>query len=451
MESTRLLLVDDDDSFREVMATELRARRYEVITAQGVESGKQALGQADFDLALVDLRLGDGSGLDLLRHIRAQRPRVEVVVLTGHGDITSAIEAMREGAFDYLRKPCPVDELEIALRKALERHALVLRNAILQKGLAPPDLGAEFVGDSPAFWEICALIDRVAATDSTVLILGETGVGKDVIAKLIHARGPRREQPLVVVECAALHEQLLDSELFGHEKGAYTGALQSKHGLFEVADGGTIFLDEIGDVSLGMQVKLLRVLETGSFRHVGGVREIRTDVRVLAATNRDLDDMRARGYFRQDLFFRLNTIRIEVPPLRQRPEDIPVLIDHFLARMAVRFGRRKRFSSEARSLLLAHAWPGNAREMRNVVERAIILSPQDVIGPESLPSDLFLEADGRLSCSPELISLRELEREHITKVLHVTAGNRGQSAKILGISERTLYRKIREFDLEPDR
>ena len=448
MPSVPLLVVDDDRTFRELIAGELAARGYRTSTAEDARSAIALAHREDFSLALVDLRLPDGSGLDVLRRIRELQPEVEVVVLTGHGSIDTAIEAMRLGAFDYLRKPCPIEELEVSLQKALERRTLVRQNSILRDGYAPPDLGSEFVGASAAFRGVCDLVGRVAPTDSSVLILGETGVGKDVVAKLIHARSPRREQPLVVVECAALHEELLDSELFGHEKGAYTGAVQAKHGLFEVADGGTIFLDEIGDVSQTTQVKLLRILETGRFRHVGGTRELSVDVRVLAATNRDLDDMMKRGYFRRDLFFRMNTIRIEVPPLRDRPEDLPVLTDHFLRRLNSRFGCAKRFTPAALERLARYAWPGNARELLHLVERAVILSPDDEIGVDHLPAEVQRCGPGpALTTSAELPTLQELERCHIERVLGVVTGNRARAAQILGISERTLYRKVKEYGL----
>ncbi len=294
----RVLVVDDDETFRRLMAAELARRGFVTQGAASVAQARDLLGREEFDVALVDLRLPDGEGTEVVRHGRELQPRTEMIILTGHGSLDSAIEAMRNGAFDYLRKPCPTAEVEVALERALERQELLERNTILRDGLAPPDMGEAFVGASPAFQEVSAFIQRVAQTDTAVLLLGETGVGTDVAAKLIHARSRRARQPLVVVECAALHEDLLNSELFGHERGAYTGAAALKHGLFEVADGGTLFLDEIGDVSLATQVKLLRVLETGCFRRVGSTKELATDVRLVAATNRDLKEMMARGFFR---------------------------------------------------------------------------------------------------------------------------------------------------------
>ena len=363
----RILVVDDDDTFRALLAAELRSRGLATTPAESAAAALALVEKEEFEVALIDLRLPDGDGLELMRRVRELSPTTETIVLTGHGTIDTAIEAMRRGAYDYLRKPCPIEELEVTIQKALERRGLIERNRILSQGMSGPDPGATFVGASPAFRELCALIDRVAVADSTVLVLGETGVGKDVVARLIHARSARREQPFVVLECAALQEELLNSELFGHEKGAYTGAGQGKPGLFEVANGGTIFLDEVGDVSLATQVKLLRVLETGTFRHVGGTREIRVDVRVIAATNRNLAELMERGFFRRDLFYRMSTIRIEIPPLRDRPADIPVLAEYFLQQLNARFGQHRRLTREALRCLERHGWPGNVRELLHVV------------------------------------------------------------------------------------
>ncbi|MBZ0272388.1 sigma-54 dependent transcriptional regulator [bacterium] len=444
MNPARVLVVDDDDTFRGLTIAELRSRGFAPTPAAGVQAAKMELARGEHDLVLLDLRLGDGSGLDVLRHAREHAPSVEVIVLSGQGDIETAIEAMRLGAFDYLRKPCPTDELEVTLQKARERQLLIERNEILSGGFAPPDLAGEFVGKSEPFRRVIEMIDRVATTDSSVLILGETGVGKDVVAKLIHARSKRRASPFVVVECAALHGDLLHNELFGHEKGAYTGATAAKHGLFEVADKGTIFLDEIGDVNLETQVKMLRVLETGRFRHVGGTREIAVDTRVVAATNRDLADMMEKGYFRKDLYFRLSTIRVDVPPLRERPADIPVLVEHFLSRANERFGQRRRFSAGAMARLSAYRWPGNVRELLHVVERSVILATGETIDESMLPSEIRESDDA----GGPFATLETVERRHIRRVLSAVEGNRARAAAMLGISERTLYRRIKELGLD---
>jgi DNA-binding NtrC family response regulator len=438
---TTLLLVDDDDTYRGLLAMQLRESGYHVVHAGSVREAKRRAAERPFDLALVDLALPDGSGLDVLECLRDTSPRTEALMLTGHGTIDTAVEAMRLGAFDYLRKPCPMEELEVTLERALERQQLKEKNAILEDGYAARDLGAHFVGCSRGHREVTERIGRVAPTDSTVLILGETGVGKEVVSRELHARSGRRERPFVVVECACLHHDLLHSELFGHEKGAFTGAHSAKHGLFEVADGGTLFLDEIGDVSPDTQTKLLRVLETGCFRHAGGLREIKVDVRILAATNRDLEELMGRGYFRRDLYYRLSTITIRVPPLRDRREDIPVLLEAFLARTNAKLGQRKRLTPAAVERLYAHPWPGNVRELLHVIEGAVILSSGDVIDAPDLPLD---EPASRASGADAgaTLTLAELEERHIRRVLTEVAGNRSQAAQRLGISERTLYRKI---------
>ena len=329
MKQPSLLLVDDDPAFRQVMAGELGRVGYEVDAVGTGEEAIQRVAATEPEVVLLDLRLPGMGGLETLKAIQASAPTTEVIMLTGHGSIDSAIESIRVGACDYVVKPCPLDELQIRIQRALERRSLRQRTNILERGLTPPDLSNSFIGDSPEFRRLLNLIDRVAPSDSTVLISGETGAGKERVAKLIHARSSRRAKPFVVVECAALQESLLQSELFGHERGAFTGADRAKPGLFEVAHGGTIFLDEIGEVSPATQTKLLRVLDTSTFRHVGSTREIRVDVRILTATNRDISAMVRQGLFRQDLFYRLSTIAVEVPPLRARGNDVELLAQHF--------------------------------------------------------------------------------------------------------------------------
>jgi DNA-binding NtrC family response regulator len=439
LDQPRLLVVDDDDTFRAIMERELLKRGYTPTGADGVQTAYQALARGRFDVALVDLKLTDGDGLDVVSAIRRDSPSTAVIVLTGHGTIDTAIEAMRRGAFDYLRKPCSFGELDLAFGKALEHRRLVRQNTILRDGLAPPDLGPTFVGASASFAEIRQLIERVAQTDSSVLILGETGVGKDIVAKLIHARSARRRNPLVVVQCATLHGELLGNELFGHERGAYTGAAGLKHGLFEVADSGTLFLDEIGDVSLETQVKLLRVIEAGRFRRVGATEEIAVDVRIVSATNRDLKAMMERSLFRTDLFYRLNAIRIEIPPLRERTEDIPVLVAHFMDQLGERFGQRRRVSDRALARLQEYAWPGNVRQLRHTLEHAVVLSDSDVIDVAQLPEEIRRPG---AQPNPRIRTLAEVEADHIQRVLRAVGGNRTRAAKLLGISGRTLYRKL---------
>jgi len=374
-------------------------------------------------------------------------------MLTGHGSIDTAIESIRLGAYDYVSKPCPLDELEVRIQRALERQSLRRRASLLERGLTPPDLGSSFVGESPVFRRLLHLIERAAPTGSTVLVTGETGSGKEMVAKLLHARSPRRQRPFVVVECAALQEGLLQSELFGHERGAFTGAERAKPGLFEVAHGGTVFLDEIGEVSQATQVKLLRVLDTSTFRHVGGTTEIRVDVRVLAATNRDLPAMVRQGLFREDLFYRLSTVSLELPPLRDRGDDLDLLAESFVARFAERYGVERRLSPDALGVLRRHSWPGNVRELLHVIESAMVICEGPVILPEHLTASLRDRPTSARAPEPAaegaetLLTLEALERRHIERALHATGGHRGDAARILGISERNLYRKLREYGL----
>jgi two-component system, NtrC family, response regulator AtoC len=444
-----LLLVDDDVTFADVMGGELERIGYSVTGAGTGAEALQKVAELEPSIVLLDLRLPDMSGLEVLQEIRKRSPGSEVIMLTGHGTIDTAIESIRMGAFDYVAKPCPLDELEIRIQRALERQSLRTRATILERGLTLPDLETSLVGQSPPFLDLMRLIDRVAPTTSTVLVTGETGSGKEMVAKLLHTRGPRAQRPFVVVECAALQEDLLQSELFGHERGAFTGAERAKPGLFEVAHGGTIFLDEIGEVSQATQVKLLRVLDTGTFRHVGGTKEIRVDVRVVAATNRDLGAMVRQRLFREDLFYRLSTITIEVPPLRARPADIGHLAGHFVSLLNGRHGSDRKIGSQAMQILMRHDWPGNVRELLHTIESAMIICD----GPEILPAHLPAPIHAGQSSAPEtgtgesLGTLQEMERRHIECVLRQTAGHRGNAARILGISERNLYRKLRDHGL----
>jgi DNA-binding NtrC family response regulator len=450
MAGNRLLIVDDDAGFRGALASSMAGRGF---TTTPVPSGAAALAwlaSHECDVVLLDLKMPDMSGVEVLDRIRERHPHVEVILLTGHGTIDTAIAAIRRGAFDFLTKPCSPDEVEVTLLKAMERHALIERTRVLQQALTPPDLGDTFIGRSSQFQDILRLIDRVARVDSSVLVLGETGVGKELVAKLIHSRGTRRDHPFVVVDCSNLHEELLQSELFGHEKGAYTGAVSLKHGLFEVADRGTVFLDEVGDVPPALQARLLRVLETGTFRRLGGTGEIAVNVRVLAATNRKLPEMVAQGHFREDLYYRLNTIRVDVPPLRERPEDIACLATHFVERFNRRFEQNRRLSPEAIELLAGYAWPGNVRQLINVIEQVVVLAEDDTITPAHLPPGLRAPA-ARAPHRPQpsaIVPLREVERQYIEFVINEFGGHRANAARALGIGERSLYRKLIEFELE---
>jgi DNA-binding NtrC family response regulator len=453
MKSASVLLVDDDATFRQVMANELTRLGYQIEAVGTGEEAIRRIAMSEPDVVLLDLRLPGMNGLDVLKSIHVSAPATEVVMLTGHGSIDTAIESIRIGAFDYVVKPCPLDELQIRVQRAIERRSLRQRANLLERGLTPPDLGSSFIGESPEFRRLLKLIELVAPSDGTVLITGETGAGKERVAKLIHARSPRRFRPFVVVECATLQENLLESELFGHERGAFTGADRGKPGLFEVANGGTILLDEIGEVSPATQTKLLRVLDTSTFRHVGGTGEIRVDVRVLTATNRDVSALVRQGLFREDLFYRLSTITMEVPPLRARGADVELLAQHFVAALNERFGSGKQISEEALQLLRHHNWPGNVRELLHAVEAAMVLCEGNSVLPEHLPTAL---RNSRVAMAPSFSSngtslptLEQAEREHIRLALEASNGHRGNAARILGISERNLYRKLHEHGLLP--
>ena len=444
--ATGVLLVDDDDTFRRVMAAELARRGYTVSSAA---TGREALERAAYpgvDVILLDLRLPDMAGIDVLTELRNREVPAGVIVLTGHGTIDTAIQAIRLGAHDYLEKPCPVEKLELAVRKTREHCELVARQRVLQDGYSPPDARHRVVGRSPAFERLRRKIERIAPTGATTLVLGETGTGKEMVAAQLHTLCPRAGAPYVVVDCASLQEDLLLSELFGHEKGAFTGAARQKHGLFEVADGGTLFLDEIGGTSLELQAKLLRVLETGRFRRVGGTSEVVVDVRIVSATNLDLREEVEQHRFREDLFFRLSALTIEVPPLRERREDVPLLVEHFTARFNKRLGLARRFGSDAVDALTRYPWPGNVRELIHVVEQAIVLSDDELIAAEDLPAPVRSIAVGPTD-GPEraMLPLREVERRHVLSVLERMRGNRARAADSLGISERNLYRLIKRY------
>ncbi len=448
-----VLLVDDDETFRSVMSGEMRRLGYAVSSAGTGAEAIRRVAEGEPDIILLDLRLPDMDGLAVLKSIRERQGPGDVIMLTGHGSIDVAIESIRAGAFDYIAKPCPLDELEVRITRALERQSLRRRTTLLERGLTPPDVADAVIGESAEFRKVLQLVDRVAPTSSTVLITGETGAGKEMIAKLLHARSTRRDRPFVVVDCAALQENLLQSELFGHERGAFTGADRAKPGLFEVAHGGTIFLDEIGEVSQATQVKLLRVLDTSTFRHVGGTAEIHVDVRIIAATNRDLQAMVKQGLFREDLFYRLSTISVRLPPLRERRQDIALLAERFVAMLNGRFGCSKRIAPDALALLQRYDWPGNVRELLHVMESAIVVSDDAEIRAQHIGGSLRTMS---ASAGPHarvandagrVPTLEELERAHIESVLAMCEGHRGNAAKMLGISERNLYRKLKEYGL----
>jgi DNA-binding NtrC family response regulator len=444
-----VLVVDDDAAFRGVLCAELARRGFVVHEAStGAEAVAGALRESPA-VILLDLRLPDADGLDVLERLRAAEVPAGVIVLTGHGAIDTAIRAIRLGAFDYIVKPCPIETVEFAIQKALDHQHLVARQRMLQDALTPPSVRNAFVGAGPAFRGLCSAIGRIARTDAATLVTGETGTGKEMVAALLHAQSPRCDAPFVVVDCATLDEDLLRSELFGHERGAFTGAARQKHGLFEVASGGTLFLDEVGETSPEIQAKLLRVIETGRFRRLGGNAEISVDLRIVSATNRDLHAAIGRGRFREDLYFRLATLVVEVPPLRQRREDIPLLVEHYTTRLNRRHSTNATFSPAAVEELSQREWRGNVRELIHVMEQTLVLARSDVIGVEDLPVDRpFGAADpggAQASGAGVAVSLQEIQRIHTLAVLEKAGGNRAETARILGVSERHLYRLLRKY------
>jgi DNA-binding NtrC family response regulator len=441
----QLLVVDDDRAMREMLGSLFKERGLWVEEAPSADAALALAAEQDFDAVLSDVRMPGLSGVELVGQLRRLRPSTPVVLMTAFGSIDSAVEAMRSGAFDYLTKPFEPDAVMLAVERALEHRALALENEQLRRAVDQSTSLGDLIGKSPAIREIFALIKRIAHTRSSVLISGESGTGKEVVARAIHFHGDRAEKPFVPINCTAIPEGLLESELFGHVRGAFTGAHASKRGLFEKADGGTLFLDEIGDMGLALQGKLLRVLQDREIRPVGGTQSVRVDVRIIAATNRDLEAEIAEGRFREDLFYRLNVIPLHIPPLRERSEDVPALVEAFLRRHGE--GRARYFSPEAMRRLAEHPWRGNARELENVVERALALSDADVLGPEDVPlpgcasggasrgDDFLREAAARG------LTLHDLDELYTEEVLKRTGGNKVQAARILGIDRKTLYRR----------
>jgi DNA-binding NtrC family response regulator len=441
----RLLIVEDDESLRDLLARRFGRIGVPVTTAESGEEALAKIDRAEFDVALFDLHLPGMSGLDLLAKFKEAQPEAEVIMLTAHGSIETAIQAMRRGAYDYLSKPFQLPELEVHIQKAYEKVHLARRQRQWQEQVRYESPRYRLVGSSPAMKRVLALIERVAPTDATVLVYGPSGSGKELVARAIHYNSERRDRPLVTINCAALQETLLESELFGHEKGAFTGAVQAKPGLIEVAEGGTLFIDEVGEMAGGLQAKLLRVLEDGHFRRVGGTQEMLADVRVVAATNRPLEEEQRAGRFREDLYYRLNVIAIALPPLRERREDISELVEHFLTTRPI--SGPCRIAPEALEALKRYDWPGNVRELANVLERAQILAENHVITTDDLPEN-FVEATPEPGPAGDPRRLRDVERRHVQDVLRQEKGNKVQAARVLGISRRALYRLIAKYHLE---
>jgi DNA-binding NtrC family response regulator len=444
------LIVEDEKNLRLVLQKELTRLNHNVSVVPEGNIALEILQKEDFDVLLLDLKLPYMSGVDILKHVRKEGCPVEVIILTGYATVETAIEAMKLGAYDYLTKPYKIDELNILIKNAYEKKKLAKENIFLTSRLQRKEKFPDIITNCSNMKEILNLISKVAKSDSTILITGESGTGKELVARAIHTNSLRQGASFIDINCGAIQDTLLESELFGYEKGAFTGADTSKPGLFEMADHGTIFLDEIGELNSLLQVKVLRVLETKSFFRVGGIKKINVDVRVIAATNKDLNAEVESGRFRNDLYYRVNTINIHLPPLRERIDDVPLLAQHFLEEFGL--GGKKKFSDEALEIFKNYFWPGNIRELKNAVERMVLLSAHEVITPEDLPLEIYKAAVAPKEPDAEddksVTSLKDRERQQILSVLESVEWHRGKAAVILGISPKTLYRKIKIYELD---
>ena len=447
-----LLIADDDPGLRESLERTLTREGYRVVLASDGRAALERVQAGGVDLIVTDLKMPGLTGLELPRAAKAILPDVDVILLTAFGTVEEAVKAMKDGAYDFLTKPFRREQLVKLIDKALERRDLIEQNRALKKQLEDLRAKGQMIGASPSFRRMMTLIEQIADSSATILIQGESGTGKELVARTIHERSARRNGPFVAVNCAALPESLLESELFGYEKGAFTGAGGRKEGRFELAGGGTLFLDEVADLSLVTQPKILRVLQEGEFERLGGTRSLQVDVRIVAATNQDLAGMVKEKRFREDLYYRLNVITIRVPPLRERHEDIRVLAQHYLRVYAAKNGRKlEGFTGEAVERLESYAWPGNVRELENLIERSVLLARKDRIDAEDLPEEIGGVKRPPRDAILELVGtpLTEIEQRLLDETLRITGGNKTQAAKLLGIDVRTVARKLerREDDL----
>lgn len=444
IKSVELLLVDDDDDLRRGMVRYFGELGYRVSDAGAGEAALPLVRDRDFQLAVLDMAMPGMSGIELLETLKQESPDTEAVMLTGEGTIESAVEAMKLGASDFLTKPVRMKQLDAVLRKALETRKLRRENQQLRTLISRQEGDREMIGDSPAMRDVFRLIDRAGPSDKPILIQGESGTGKELVARALHQASPRADKPLVVINCAALPEPLLESELFGHEKGSFTGASAAKPGLFEVAEGGTLFIDEIGELAPALQPKLLRVLEDGSLRRVGSLKERRVDVRVVAATNRDLAQEVDEHRFRSDLYYRINIMTIDLPPLRNRGEDVTLIAEHLR-------GPGWRFDPAAAEAIRRYHWPGNVRQLINAIERMKILADDEVLKRENLPAEvLAAEADPHAAMLDPEADLAAITRAHVVQTLSREHGNKLRAAKSLGVSRRSLYRLLEKYDIKKD-
>jgi DNA-binding NtrC family response regulator len=452
MITLRVLIVDDEQSQRDMLAGFLAKKGFKVKTAGSGEEALAFFENESFEIALLDQKMPEMDGIELLRKLRQIDPELQAILITAHGTIETAVAAMRAGAYHYITKPLVnLDELLELISRAGEKHFLLRENRLLKEELSQNLGGFSIIGNSRPMAEVLAIVTSVSPADTTVLITGESGTGKELIAHAIHDMSARAGGPFVTINCAAIPENLLESELFGHTKGAFTGATSARDGKFAIANGGTLFLDEIGEISNNLQVKLLRVIEEKTFERVGGNTPIQSDVRILAATNRDLKEEMSQGRFREDLYYRLNVVNIHIPPLRERREDILLLVDHYVKIHCKKLNKQvSGITPQAKDMILRYKWPGNVRELVNVIERAIVLLRGDVIDRADLPMQIEEKnlSGERFASEQEIVSLRELEKTHIKKTLDFTGWNRNRSAELLGIHRNTLRLKIEEYGLD---
>lgn len=443
-----ILVVDDEKNIREGLGEFLKLEGYNILLASDGTEGAALADSGEADLVITDLRMPGMSGNELLKRVSGRHPSVPVIVLTGHGTVEDAVTAMRVGAYDFMTKPVNLEHLALLVRRALESRELARQNQELLREVENQKRSSSIVGKSQAMQKVFDLVRKVAPTKANVLITGESGVGKELVADALHNLSPRANKPFIKVHCAALAESLLESELFGHEKGSFTGAANRKKGRFELANEGSLFLDEIGEINQGVQIKILRVLQEKKFERVGGESTLEVDVRLIAATNRDLKEEIAKGSFREDLYYRLNVVNIHVPPLRERREDIPLLALAFLNEFAQDNAKDiQGFDPKARAALYAYSWPGNVRELRNCIESAVVLASGGLIGPDDLPPGIRSASEDSVIRIEPGSSLANAERIIIRETLAKHGGNKSKTADILGISRKTLYQKLVEYGL----
>lgn len=458
MSKETILVVDDEEFVCSFCRDVLLGEGYNVLVASDAQGAIDAFNRNNVDLVLTDLRLPGASGIDLLSRLRSFDSDISVILITGYGSVETAVEAIKKGAYDYITKPIEVTRLKITVDRALERKRLLVENELLSKSSFYSGSFGGLVGTSPNMRRLFSVIDKAAKSNGNIIIYGESGTGKELVARSIHNNSDRKENTFVAVNCGAIPETLLESELFGHVKGAFTGAVANKYGLFEAADNGSLFFDEIGELSTAMQVKLLRTLQEKIVVPVGSTEPVKVDVRIIAATNVNLRDAVSAGHFREDLFYRLHVIPIYVPPLRERRTDIPVLIQHFLTKYNREIGKQVvGFTSASIDYLMNYNWPGNVRELENLIQRVVAMHSKDLVVPSML-TELFdcypqfekhaAQQDGQPPS--DMKSLSELEKQHITQVLRNTKGHRTEAADILGITRRTLYKKIQEYNIDID-